>query len=146
MECEILELIFLEQCQKFCEFIMLGTFKMWWFSERTHNLLNKQQLFWPRKGNSFRLIWYPTIATIKYHLRYLKQMKIFLPTSSLIAPPQTPGLDPLLHYSINISPFHCYVVKGSVFRYHPTIFYCILHPSHPAYCILRPQLTHEDAA
>jgi len=84
--------IFLDLLQTFCELMIKGDFKLWWFPERTHSSTNKNSHFLdPQKVTTF--VWYPTIVAEKLDLNKRR----FLAPPYLISP-QTPGLDPPLDY------------------------------------------------
>ena len=88
--------IFLDLLQTFCELMIKGDFKLWWFPERSRSSTNKNSHFLGLENvNTF--VWYPAIIAEK--LGYFKQVKTFWrPLIWLF--PQTPGLDPPLMQSI----------------------------------------------
>jgi len=84
--------VFLDLVQTFCELMIKGDFKLWWFPERSHKSTNTNSHFLGlEKVTTF--VWYPTIVAEK--LGYFNQVKTFWrPLISL--PPKTPCLDPPL--------------------------------------------------
>jgi len=96
--------IFLDLLQTFCELMIKGEFKLWWFPERSHSSTNQNNHFLGlEKVTTF--VWHPTIVAEK--LGYINKWRPL--GSHLFDCPQTPVLDPALP---NIMSFHFILLQA----------------------------------
>ena len=113
--------ICLDLLQTFCEFMIKGDFKLWWFPERLHSSTNKNSHFLDLE-KVISVVWYTQWLSQRIWV-ILNKWRIF-GAPLFDCTPQTPGLDPPLVDTIvgmrleQPSYWYSWKLVGRLWRYH----------------------------